>query len=39
VGLRDQIQVVRFGGKCLYPLSHVTGPAFISETVSIDSLG
>lgn len=24
VGLGDQTQVVRFGGKCLYPLEHLT---------------
>lgn len=24
VGLRDQIQVLEFGSKCLYPLIHLT---------------
>jgi hypothetical protein len=27
VGLRDRTQVSKLGGKCLYPLSHPTGPS------------
>ena len=26
VGLGDQTQAVRLGGKCLYPLTHLEGP-------------
>lgn len=29
VGLRDQTQVVRLGGKLLYLLSHLAGPFYV----------
>ena len=37
--MHQSAQAIRLGGKCLYPLSHLTGPSFvISHIINLPDL-